>query len=353
MAVTRRSKFRTPMLALALVLVFLTAATALTWVEGESKDGNIKGVGDAVWYGIVTLTTVGYGDRYPTTVSGRIIGLVFLLGSVGVLGIMLARVSEFVVERRERRRMGFQGTDMAGHVVIVGWTGIARAVTRQLLNAERKIAIVTNRRDDVELIHQEFHDQPVFALLAPLENVEQYAKAGIEQSSMVFVNLGDDTKNLITILNAKAVYPDTKYVVILENADLRATFEHAGVTYIVSSNDMASRLLGSYLFEPDVADLSVELLTATASKDDYDIQQYLVNDTNPYVGKTFGTLLADLRQHHYGLPIAISRKQTDGRDLMKLPEDGVVLMRGDYVIVITDGAGERKLRELFGVREGI
>ena len=38
---------------------------------------------------------------------------------------------------------------------------------------------------------------------------------------------------------------------------------------------------------------------------------------------------------------------------MKLPEDGIILMDGGYVIVITDGAGERKLRELFGVREGI
>lgn len=49
------------------------------------EDANIKGFGDAFWYSLVTMTTVGYGDRYPVSVAGKLIGFVFLLLSLGFL----------------------------------------------------------------------------------------------------------------------------------------------------------------------------------------------------------------------------------------------------------------------------
>ena len=69
--------------------LYLVMLVVLTSVEKSSQASNINGFQDALWYSIVTLTTVGYGDIYPVTPIGRYIGYVFVLGSLGVLGLLI------------------------------------------------------------------------------------------------------------------------------------------------------------------------------------------------------------------------------------------------------------------------
>lgn len=352
MSIPRR-QFRRITLVLGITGAYLVAIQVLLIAERSSARAKITSWGDAVWYTLVTLTTVGYGDLYPITPVGRAIGIFFLLGTLGVLGLLIAKVTEIVGELREKRRMGMYGTQMSNHIVIIGWNSIARAVTRQLLNADRQVAIIADSRDGVDLIHQEFDDQPVFVLFASAQSVELFHKAGISSASMVFVNLGDDTQNLITVLNTKARFPDRSFVVMLENPDLRATFSSAGVTYTISPSEIASTILASYLFEPDVARFETEILSATSSAGDYDMQQYLVSDHGPYVGSQYGDVLNDLRTNFRCLPVGLSRVDGDSRRLLKLPPDETVIEAGDFLIVITDGDGELHLSRHMGVREGI
>ena len=67
----------------ALLLILLTA------VEKTSPDANIVSIPLAIWYSLTTLTTVGYGDLYPFTAAGRIIGAVFQFMSIGILAILI------------------------------------------------------------------------------------------------------------------------------------------------------------------------------------------------------------------------------------------------------------------------
>ena len=66
-----------------LLLLFLAA------VESTDPDASIKGFSDALWYSIVTLSTVGYGDLYPVTLLGKWIGLLFVVLSVGTLAFLV------------------------------------------------------------------------------------------------------------------------------------------------------------------------------------------------------------------------------------------------------------------------
>jgi voltage-gated potassium channel len=49
---------------------------------------NIKTAGDAVWWSVTTVTTVGYGDRFPVTTGGRLVAAVLMLGGVGLFGAL-------------------------------------------------------------------------------------------------------------------------------------------------------------------------------------------------------------------------------------------------------------------------
>ena len=78
--------------------IFVAAAAYLLLLVillcSERTDPNavIRSFGDALWYSLVTLTTVGYGDLYPVTAAGRIVGLLFLCGSLGLLAAVAAAV---------------------------------------------------------------------------------------------------------------------------------------------------------------------------------------------------------------------------------------------------------------------
>lgn len=59
---------------------------SLTMLRFEKATGNIENASDAIWYTIVTISTVGYGDRFPVTTSGRVLGSVILILGVGIFG---------------------------------------------------------------------------------------------------------------------------------------------------------------------------------------------------------------------------------------------------------------------------
>jgi len=72
-----------------LVIVVLTSATiAVLEFESEVPQANIRSGGDAFWWAIVTLATVGYGDYYPVTLSGRIAAIALMTVGVGIFGVL-------------------------------------------------------------------------------------------------------------------------------------------------------------------------------------------------------------------------------------------------------------------------
>lgn len=85
--------------------VFLGALAVLD-AERGAPDANITSFGDAVWWSCTTVTTVGYGDRYPVTVPGRVVAVVLMVLGSGLVGAVTASVASWIVERgvQERRR---------------------------------------------------------------------------------------------------------------------------------------------------------------------------------------------------------------------------------------------------------
>lgn len=72
---------------LATVLLLVFSSIAVLQFELPS-DGNIKSAEDAMWWSVTTMTTVGYGDRYPVTSEGRLIAVVLMAAGVGVFGTL-------------------------------------------------------------------------------------------------------------------------------------------------------------------------------------------------------------------------------------------------------------------------
>jgi voltage-gated potassium channel len=79
------------------VLLIIFSAIAILQVENTSE-GNIKSAEDAIWWAYVTITTVGYGDKFPVTTEGRLIAVVLMTAGVGLFGTFTAYASSWFVE---------------------------------------------------------------------------------------------------------------------------------------------------------------------------------------------------------------------------------------------------------------
>lgn len=81
---------------LALGVLFAGAITVLE-VERTHPDANIKSFEDAIWWALTTMTTVGYGDRFPVTGQGRLMAGVLMLSGIAVLGVITASIAAWFV----------------------------------------------------------------------------------------------------------------------------------------------------------------------------------------------------------------------------------------------------------------
>ena len=70
------------------ILVLEFGSLAMLWVESGAEGSNIETASDSIWYLLVTMSTVGYGDHYPVTSAGRTIGAFIIIVGVGVFGTL-------------------------------------------------------------------------------------------------------------------------------------------------------------------------------------------------------------------------------------------------------------------------
>lgn len=81
-------------------LLIVFASMAILMCE-TGPEASIKTAEDAIWWSVTTITTVGYGDKYPTTTEGRIIAMVLMVSGVGLFGTLSGLVASYFLGHRE------------------------------------------------------------------------------------------------------------------------------------------------------------------------------------------------------------------------------------------------------------
>jgi voltage-gated potassium channel len=92
-----RSRYAAFLTILLTILVLTVASVLVLQFESKSEDANIHSGADALWYSIVTITTVGYGDRYPVTFGGRITAMFIMFMGVGIIGALASILASLLV----------------------------------------------------------------------------------------------------------------------------------------------------------------------------------------------------------------------------------------------------------------
>lgn len=84
--------------ALTTVFIAYISAIQITITERDVDGSNIKNFADGLWWAITTVTTVGYGDRYPTTTEGRLLAVLLMIMGISLVGVITASVAAWFVK---------------------------------------------------------------------------------------------------------------------------------------------------------------------------------------------------------------------------------------------------------------
>jgi voltage-gated potassium channel Kch len=101
--VRRRAQSTLLSVILGAILVLEIGSIAILGAESSAVTGNIKTAGDALWWAVVTIATVGYGDLYPKTGEGRIVGVFMMVVGVGVFASLSSFLAQWFLRQRSAR----------------------------------------------------------------------------------------------------------------------------------------------------------------------------------------------------------------------------------------------------------
>ena len=146
------------------VVIFLVVAGLLcviavgTYIFEIGVNEKIRSLWDTMWWTIVTLTTVGYGDKYPVTVGGKVLGIFMMLLGVASVGIVTGRIASFLVDKQVKARGGLIVLEKKkGHFVICGWKQELEAVLDKILTIDPGLKaadiVLVNDADPQEIDH--------------------------------------------------------------------------------------------------------------------------------------------------------------------------------------------------------
>ena len=125
-------------------IVLVVASLVVLQAESKSPDANIKDGGDALWWALVTITTVGYGDRFPVTPIGRSTAVLVMLAGVGIIGALASILASLLVPSADEVAAAGDGaTDAAaptGAAEVSGGPDVSADVARELALLRAEVA---------------------------------------------------------------------------------------------------------------------------------------------------------------------------------------------------------------------
>ncbi len=206
-----------------LVVVFLTSWLAMALVEPAGND--IATPGNYWWYFIVTAATVGYGDLFPESAAGHVVGAYVIVGGIVTLTLLFTRLADYLQSVRGKRLRGVVGLDLADHVVVLGYTPGRTERMLAELAAEGRTRIALCAWDDVPQ-NPVPERRDVAFVRGDLTHVDVMDRAAVARARTVVVDGRDDNETLAIAVAADHANPGVHMVAALRDLGRRESLRY-------------------------------------------------------------------------------------------------------------------------------
>jgi voltage-gated potassium channel len=292
---TRLTGWRLP-LAISL-FVFLTSWALMALVE--PADNEITRPANYWWYFVVTAATVGYGDFFPTSGLGHLVGAYVIVGGIVTLTLLFTSLADYIASAKGRRLRGVVALDLSDHVVVLGYSaGRTERIVKELTSEGRQHVVVCAWDDVTE------HPMPEHPLVhfvrGDLTHADVMQRACVDRARTAVVDGRDDNESLAIAVAVDHANPDLHMVAALRDLSRR---EH--LSYVNPRVQCVQWHLPFLLTEeatdPGITQVYNDLMSSGGHGNTYSMRvpggfpHRTVGDCQTWLGRTFGATLLAVR----------------------------------------------------------
>jgi len=298
---------------LSLALLTVVAATLVLHFEGVENPGEYSGLWDSVWWTLVTVFTVGYGDIRPITTGGRVIGILVMTSGVILVSLITASISSILVTKKIREEQGLESINFEDHIIICGWNNRAESIIEtffQLAKQKPPKIIMVNElpEDEINSILDRFSKNKVKFIRGDYTRNAPLERAGIKEAKTIILlpnlfqydALVADEKTLLATLNIKSSYPKKKVIAFIMNPENEIHVKRARADEVIVSDQFVDYFVASDVLEPGMSNIVSKLLSA---KSDHRLSTVVI--PSRFRGKTFAEVAQFFKNQHHMVALGV------------------------------------------------
>jgi voltage-gated potassium channel len=278
------SAFSLPVILSAFAVIWVIISELVYLAESTSADANIKSFADGLWWGVVTFLTIGYGDRFPITTTGRFLAIILMFGGVLVISLLTARISTAFFEAALMKRRGDVSPELLrDHFIICGWSDDMEALLLHIrefnpdLAAEQIVVIanITDSTRDSLLANLSLKDMGF--IIGDYYTETQLRRAAPEKARKILIladrtqsHLGQlptqvevDARTIMTAMSLSNIARGTMVAAEILDPKMAQYLKIAGVSEIIYSREYSRLLLGNASGGTGVVNILYDLLDPT------------------------------------------------------------------------------------------
>ena len=239
---------RTLLFRIGAVVLLCTLAFLVLYLDRDGLRDSTKStpmtVSDLVYFTMVTVATVGYGDIVPVTARARLIDAFFIVPiRIVIWFIFLGTAYQFVIQRViEEFRMKRLQKQLSDHIVVCGYGLSGSIAVRELLESgvdPATLIVIDSQQQAIEAATS----LGVAGLLGDPAHEDLLQQAQVREAKAVIISVTDDPTAILLTLSVRSIAPDTKIVVRIQENLYQRQLRQAGADVIVSSTKIGALLL--------------------------------------------------------------------------------------------------------------
>jgi voltage-gated potassium channel len=298
----------------------------LVYAAERHYNPSLATVADAVWYAIVTITTVGYGDSAPITNAGRIVGVGLMVFGIGFLGLFTATVASLFIDRLLREGKGLMPVRAEKHIIICGWSDKGRLILQELRSeTERPIVILA------DLPERPLEAPGVTFVRGRPYTEESLRRADIANASAAIVladeaeGVPSDARTVLTVLAVESINGGVYTCAEVLDRENVEHLQRAGADEILPTTSLVGSLLARATLHPGVIQAVSELSTSSAGA-----ELYVVPAPTYVHGVPFDQAMARLRERAGAILIGVRQ----GDSTVLCPPGEELIAPGQQLFVV-------------------
>ena len=238
------------------VVVFVTAWPLLALTEGWGS--SIVEPANYWWWFVVTAATVGYGDLYPESAGGHVVGAYVIVGGIVTLTTLFTKLATVLENAKGHRMQGTIAVDAADHIVLLGYTPgrTERLVGELLADGGRRVVLCV--WDDIATHPMPQHDLDF--VRGELTEQAVLERAGVHRAHSVLVDVRDDNEALAVAVTADHTTTGANLVVTLRDMARSSLFTYVD-EFIRCVQWHTPRMITEELKSPGITEVYAELMT--------------------------------------------------------------------------------------------